>query len=673
MLILLLLPAAFFGQQLADKNIYLVDSIVLADLSDDDRLLLDSCLNSFSLAKDDTSKIAALNFICDNLVNDIWSDYQFVQYELIEMALNKNISLSEKITLEIYKAGSLNNLGLYYEYQEGNTSKALEFYLKALKLFEKLEDKNGEAMLLNRIGSVYTEQDDKEKGLEYYKKSLVIYHDLNEGKEISNPLNNLGLYYQEVGDYPQALEYFKKSLKIDEINQNMQGIAISLSNIGRVYMAQKKYKKALIPFINGLNVFEKIQDKNGIALVSSNIGQVYFVEGDYSTAFVNAKRSFDIGKEIGALNRMGASALLLSDIYEKQNKPKEALEMYKISIQTRDSLLNESTRSDAIKQQSKYEYDKQKAVDDAFYDKQQHKQKVIIYAVGFSLTLVVAFLIFVFSRLQITRKQKLIIEGTHKELSEKNGEILDSITYAKRIQNAILPTDSFVKEHLKESFVLYKPKDIVAGDFYWMKTVGESDETILFAAADCTGHGVPGAMVSMVCNNALNRSIKEYDLTDPGNILDKTQEIVTEEFSAGFGDTGDYVRDGMDIALCAITKSQLKYAGANNSLWLLRNEELIIIKANKQPIGRFRSTEPFTTHSFDLQRNDTIYIFSDGYVDQFGGEKGKKFMVKAFKDLILSIQSQTMEQQKESLLAAFRDWKGDIEQVDDVCVIGVRV
>ena len=293
------------------------------------------------------------------------------------------------------------------------------------------------------------------------------------------------------------------------------------------------------------------------------------------------------------------------------------------------------------------------------------------------------------------KERTIQIEQQKDMLEEKNKEIIDSINYAKRIQNAILPTDKIVKEYLKESFVLYKPKDIVAGDFYWMETISspQRENMVLFAAADCTGHGVPGAMVSVVCHNALNRTVREYGLTDPGEILTKTREIVVEEFEKS--DEG--VKDGMDIALCSLTDNTLQYAGAHNPLWVVRDchkelidvsgnsqmstfqlteEEgpcLIEIKANKQPIGKFDNPEPYTTHTFELEKGDVIYIFTDGYVDQFGGERGKKFKTKVFRELLLEIHKKTMSEQKKLIEKAFEKWKGNLEQVDDVCVIGVKI
>ena len=276
-------------------------------------------------------------------------------------------------------------------------------------------------------------------------------------------------------------------------------------------------------------------------------------------------------------------------------------------------------------------------------------------------------------------RQKLLVE-------QKNHEITSSIKYAKRIQSAILPPNKLVKEFLSNSFILYKPKDIVAGDFYWLE---HKEGKVLFAAADCTGHGVPGAKVSVICNNGLNRSVREYGLTEPGKILNKTREIVIAEFEK----SEEEVKDGMDIALCSLDGNKLEYAGANNPLWIVRHAELdaasekeqipnqvrndeyelIEINADKQPIGKYAENKPYTTHKIELQKGDSIYIFTDGYADQFGGEKSKKFKAANFKKLLLSIQEKPMEEQKIIIDQTFKDWKGNLEQIDDVCIIGVRI
>jgi len=295
-------------------------------------------------------------------------------------------------------------------------------------------------------------------------------------------------------------------------------------------------------------------------------------------------------------------------------------------------------------------------------------QKYMIYLSSAFLIVFLAASVLIFRSYQAKNKAHKETELQKEIVDEKNREILDSINYAKRIQSAILPSTKLVKEYLQQSFILYKPKDIVAGDFYWME---HKEGKVLFAAADCTGHGVPGAMVSVVCNNALNRSVREYGLSDPGKILDKTREIVINEFEKSEED----VKDGMDIALCSLEGNKLSYAGAHNALWIIRNgsNKIEETKANKQPIGKFDLTTPYTTHSFELEKGDSVYIFSDGYVDQFGGPKGKKFKAKAFRELLLSIQDTPMEEHSFLIDKAFEKWRGNIEQIDDVCVIGIRI
>jgi serine phosphatase RsbU (regulator of sigma subunit)/nucleotide-binding universal stress UspA family protein len=291
----------------------------------------------------------------------------------------------------------------------------------------------------------------------------------------------------------------------------------------------------------------------------------------------------------------------------------------------------------------------------------------------------------------VLHEQNVLIEQSHQEISAKQKEITESLSYAKRIQNAILPSPHVTKKYLDNSFILYKPKDIVAGDFYWLEHVGE---TVLFAAADCTGHGVPGAMISVVCNNALNHAVREHALTEPGLILDTARRIIVQEFEkSSDGETHDdpienpsneiaikepilkdaAIKDGMDIALCSLKGNELKYAGALNPLWIIRQGKVIETKGDKQPIGKFDNPFPYTTHTFDLQKGDTFYIFSDGYADQFGGEKNKKFKTRAFRELLLSIQDKSMSDQKAIINESFETWKGDQEQVDDVCIIGVRI
>lgn len=287
-------------------------------------------------------------------------------------------------------------------------------------------------------------------------------------------------------------------------------------------------------------------------------------------------------------------------------------------------------------------------------------------------------------------KEKERIDSLKKQLEYRNKEIMDSINYAKRIQAAILPSHRYLANNLPNHHIIYLPKDIVAGDFYWMENIQhpkyENHELILYAACDCTGHGVPGALVSVICNNALNRSVREFGLSDPGEILDKTRDIVITEFEK----SDEEVKDGMDISLVSLalrtqnknesdphsdsdSKAVLHWAGANNPLWIIRNKEVLETKPDKQPIGKYDKNEPFTTHKLELESGDCIYVFTDGFQDQFGGPKGKKFKPSNFKKLLIEISDLDIQVQKEKITAAFHEWKSDQEQLDDVCIIGVKV
>lgn len=270
---------------------------------------------------------------------------------------------------------------------------------------------------------------------------------------------------------------------------------------------------------------------------------------------------------------------------------------------------------------------------------------------------------------------ELELEEKNFLISQKNGEIIDSINYAKRLQQAILPPIEEILEHLPDSFILYKPKDIVAGDFYFADHKGDH---FFIAAADCTGHGVPGAMVSVVCSNALNRAVIELELTDPGKILDKVTELVCETFKKSH----NVVNDGMDISLCAfnLKTNEVTWAGANNPLWYISpsmdakdDVSFNEITANKQPVGKNDYYKPFTTHRLNVIKGDILYLFTDGYADQFGGPKGKKFKYKQLSDLLISIHNKAISEQQNVLDKAFEDWKGVHDQVDDVCIIGIRL
>jgi len=335
-----------------------------------------------------------------------------------------------------------------------------------------------------------------------------------------------------------------------------------------------------------------------------------------------------------------------------------------------------------MKQQLKQDFEVKAAADSvktAEYkkvrDAEQKQEKTQRYALYGGLALVLLFSGFMYNRFNLTRKQKNIIEVQKAEVEnqkhmvdEKQKEIIDSITYAKRLQDAILPPEKFVKEHFPNSFIYFQPKDIVAGDFYWMEHL---DDISFVAAADSTGHGVPGAMVSLVCSNALNRAVNEFGLRDTGKILDKVTDLVLETFEKSDSD----VKDGMDISLMAIhhKKNTAYWSGANNPLWYITNGEFKEIKADKQPIGKSDHRIDFTSHTIPLEKNSEYFLLTDGYPDQFGGPIGKKYKYQPLKDLLQQHFTASSTEQKNILENSFQNWKGDLEQVDDVTIIGIKI
>jgi serine phosphatase RsbU (regulator of sigma subunit) len=581
--------------------------------------------------------------------------------------------------------GVYNSIGNVYRNQS-NYTKALQYYFKSLKIAEDLNAKQDLSITLGNIGAVYTDQSDFKLALKYYYKDLKISKELGDKFSISISLSNIGAVYDYQKNYEKALKYYLWSLRLSEVIGDKQGIGITFGNIGNVYSALGNHTKGLKYYNKSLEIYEEIGDKQGIGISLGSIGAAYTKQGRYREAENNLKKALKICQEIGAQNFEKDYHSYLATLYEKTNRPALALVHYKSFIALKDSIFSKDNARQLLRTELDHEFEKKRAVSNAEHKKEIEKQsalakeksrrqKMILSIVTAGLVLVLIFLIFIYrsnkqkqKANQIITHQKNEVEKQKHLVEEKNREILDSITYAKRIQSAILPQPKLVKEFLEDSFVLYKPKDIVAGDFYWLEVVGD---TVLFAAADCTGHGVPGAMVSVVCNNGLNRAVREHKLTEPDQILNKTREMVVEEFEK----SDEEVKDGMDISLCALnTKTNtLKWAGANNPLWILRKGEILEFKPDKQPIGKYADPKPFTLHELTLEKGDSIYIFTDGFQDQFGGPKEKKFRAAQMKELFLSLTEKSMEELRKIIDKAFENWKGSLEQIDDVCVIGVRI
>ena len=641
--------------------------------------IMDSAEYYFLQAADLSEQLKMYTTLYKVQYNLLFIYYNTGESEKGENAAKNAANAANKGGLLTEEAQALQQLGNIYQ-RKGEGKKSLETLQKALTISEKLEDKTVKSYVLGTLGLLHYRQGEAQKGLDYILESIELLKEIGNDNQLSAAFGNLAMIYNFLKRHEDALEANTKALEYSRKIGDFQSVGITLMNMGIGQAERGDHNEGLAKIKEANKLLEEHGDVWPYNSSMKLMGLAYAHKKDYKQSSVWCLKALKHSQEKGLISLELNNLKCVYQAYKNLGQYKEAFYYYQQYKLTEDSLYSEDRAKEFAKQESKFEYEKQKTIDDAENEKQlaikeneAEKQQMLTTSVSVGLALVLLFLFFVFNRLRVTKRQKRVIEQqkgevemAHSELEEKNQEITDSINYAKRIQSAILPPLKLVKEYLQESFILYKPKDIVAGDFYWMEN---SKKETLFAAADCTGHGVPGAMVSVVCNNALNRSVREHKLTDPGEILTKTREIVIQEFEKSDED----VKDGMDIALCSLEGNKLKYAGANNPLWILRKGEIIETKADKQPIGKVDNPVPYKTHHFDLEPGDTIYVFSDGYVDQFGGEKGKKFKAKAFKELLLSIQDQSMEQQKDLVDAAFEKWKGNLDQIDDVCIIGVRV
>lgn len=630
---------------------------------------IDSLLSLIKKDKADTNKVIHLYLLTHEC--ELTGDFEKgLNYG------NEAIELADKLNFKKGIANSYNNIGIIYMHQ-GNYPKTLEYWLKALKIDEELKDKSWIAKRLGNIGIVYMNQGDYPKALDYYFRALNMAKEIGDKKIIESCIGNIGVVYGDQGDYPKALDYYFKALKMHEEQNDKIGIARNLSNIGTVYVEQKDYQNALNYFFKGLNMVEELGDKNGIAIKLGNIGSLYTTIGKFKEAEQYLKKAIKIEESIGALDYLRQYEESLSQLYDTIGQHKLALIHYKKSVALKDTLFSQENKKQLVRKEMNYEFEKKEAITKAVTEEKSRKQYIVLLLVSAVLLLVFVFAGFIFRSLRVTKKQKIVIEQQKQLVEEHQKEIIASITYAKRLQEAILPPIASIKKHFPESFVLYNPKDVVAGDFYWMETI---DNTIFIAAADSTGHGVPGAMMSVVCSNALNRAVKEFGLRDTGAILDKVTDLVLETFEK----SGTDVKDGMDISLLKIERPsplsfgegagvRLQWSGANNSLWYIQNSNLIEVKPNKQPIGQCDHRKAFTTNKIENFEGSTFYLFTDGYADQFGGEKGKKFMYKRLSENLLSMAQLPLSEQKEALQATFEHWKGNLDQVDDVTIIGIKI
>lgn len=571
-------------------------------------------------------------------------------------------------------AEALNDIGLVY-YQLGEMNTSVKYLYRSVRILDSIGDFKSSSYCYLNLASVHDELGNKELAMEYYKNSESIFMDMNDLQGLAYVHNNIGYLYERMKAYQQALEHDIKSYNYSEKLGDKRSMSYAIANMGSVYYAVGNYDQALRCYTQSLQLREEVGDKSGIAFSNENMSEIALVKGEMNKAEEHAQRALDIANELGYPELIMRSARMMERVKEKKGDYKSALELYKLSITMRDSLQSQQNRDETVRQSMLLNFSKK---ENEFIREQEQKeivhreaskrQRLIIISVSITLILIAVFAILLYRRFRITRLQKREIEFQKAIVDEKNREILDSISYAKRLQDAILPPIEDFRRSLGEADVLYLPKDIVAGDFFFLEQLNSK---IIFGVADCTGHGVPGAMVSVVCSNALSKTILEEHVTDPGLILDAVSVGVEKTFSK----SSEEVRDGMDISLACFDPSdyRLTWAGANNPLWIIRNQEILEWQGDKQSIGGMDIHKSFTTHQTILQKNDLLLMFSDGYADQFGGDRGKKMRVKGLKEVLQSCSSHQPAELISFLHQAFHQWKGNHEQIDDVCVLAIRI
>jgi tetratricopeptide (TPR) repeat protein len=649
----------------------------------------------------------------------------------------KGLQLREEIQDKKGIAGITGNLGLIYNSQ-GNSKKAIEYYLKSMKMQEEVGNTLGVANALNNIGNLYASINELDEAIVYYKKCFPLYDNMDDAPGRSSTYNNIGGMYLDKDMPDTAIFYFEKALEIRVQTNEVKGIGQTLNNLGFAYFRKKDYELAEKYLLQSLEQRQSIMDKTGMASTYKNLANLYNTLQKYQRAVEFGLLAKKFAEETGHVIEMRDAYESLYASYRKLGNDKLALQALEQYILYKDSIFNEDNKWEIIQRSFAYdqeikdaadsvkraEEEKLRQVENARKDAELRTSRNYQIISLIALLFISSVTVYIWNRLRLIHKQKKLIEQQKKEVEqqkaivdEKNHEISDSILYAKHIQSAIFPTIDEMNSHLRDGFILFRPKDVVSGDFYWMQTLlrknehGKEQRIIMVAAADCTGHGVPGALVSVVCSNALNRAVHEHGLYLPGEVLDQTKKIVESSFHQNIvmGENNKKiteVKDGMDISLLTFVLDPAVdqhsgnlstdllasyWSGANNPVWIVQpitvssdtaryqmvsengKYGLLEIKGDAQPIGKYYVEDQFTTHELVLQPNDRIYIFSDGFADQFGGPKMKKYMYKSLKRFVLSIQDMSADEQKIVLENEFVNWKGGFEQTDDVCLVHIRL
>jgi serine phosphatase RsbU (regulator of sigma subunit) len=513
----------------------------------------------------------------------------------------------------------------------GDYENTLNFWLEALNISAEIKDIESEGEACSQLGLIYTRLCNFQKALEFFDKGLKIREDLKDENAVASSLNRIGMVLRQTKKYEESLGYYFRSLGIRRRNKQESAIPWTLLGIANTYEDMKKYPEAADHYEQGM----KGADKRCRLQCMMGAGRVYSMLGDPLKAEERLEESLRMAAELKSHVLIAEAHSALAAHYEHFKKPDKALKNFKKYLKSKEAYQSAEVQI------------KLSNIEVAHAIERSEKEK------------------------EIFRLRNVDLREAYDIIEEKNHDITASINYASRIQRAILPSFKEIQGLDENIFVLYLPKDIVSGDFYWFSAVGDK---LILIAADCTGHGVPGALMSMLGISFLEEIINTNKITDPGLILDNlSREVVRALRQKGsFTDT----KDGMDISICVVDKraNKLQFAGAYNNLYLIRKGVLNEYNADRIPIGYNEDPDKkFITNLIDTQPGDLIYMYSDGYADQFGGPNHKKFKYTSLKAKIIEIYKLPLKEQRNRLEKTFLEWRGAGEQTDDVMVMGYRL
>jgi serine phosphatase RsbU (regulator of sigma subunit) len=531
-------------------------------------------------------------------------------------------------------------------------------------------NENTAASYYNKIAYLYWDYFIFDKAVSNFEKVLTINHNLNNHVGELKVLENIAFLYSDLERYDKTIEYLQRSLYISKNIGNKNQIANDLINLGIAYNNNGLYDKAIKTAKEALLISKELNNEKLIRSCYGILHEAYNkIENKeaamkyfelYSTIDKHIQRK--AYKQQETLNKQKIKeAEIQKDIALKQKEETE-----EDLLKTKDTLEQNKLVVDLLNAENEAKEAKIKAKEAELKAEQRLRYSIMIALV---FICIVAFLIYV--QMQQKKKANKILQDLNKEIEKKNKQILDSINYASHIQEAILPYEKKIKANLPDSFVLYKPRDIVSGDFYWHSN---HNDMVFIAAIDCTGHGVPGAFMSMIGNTLLNEIVNEKQVFEPAKVLHLLNEKVA--FTLNQGNKQNFSEDGMDITFCCYDKKnkKLQMALANHSAIIIKDKKTYSVEGDIYSVGGNTgfSEVSFTNHSFDIDADTTLYMYSDGFQDQFGGDNNQKYMVTRFVNFITKIQEKPFNEHKKLFINEYNNWKGSSKQIDDILIIGIK-